>query len=222
MSNSKLKYPFPGSEIINASFSMSFQDIFVATILEGKQNGSYLEIGAHAPIQHNNTFLLSKYFNWNGISIDYDLIFKEPWKHYRPDNKLIIEDALTIDYEKLLINNFNSNEIDYLQIDIEPSDNTLSCLKRIPLDKFKFKVITFETDLYQGGNGNLVREEQRNILNFFGYELLVGDVLYDIKKPYEDWWIHPELINSSTALTTASAIKENAKTTQIPSKLLLI
>lgn len=218
MSYKKLKYSFPGFEKINATFSMSLQDIFVCTVLDGKKNGTYLEIGAYKPIDANNTYLLKQYFDWNGISIDYDEKFVEEWKTERPNNTFLLKDALTIDYDKLLTEHFTSNEIDYLQVDIEPSENTLKCLKRIPLDKFRFKVITFETDVYVGGNGSAVREEQRNLLNFFGYELVVGDVLTNEGSPYEDWWVDPEQINKSIV----DDIKNNAKHTQFPARLLLV
>jgi hypothetical protein len=86
---------------------------------------------------------------------------------------------------------------DYLQLDIEPSQHTLIALKRIPFEKYKFKVITFETDLYR--DGDQVRNESRKFLLNHGYELVAGDVLTGYYPgqllPYEDWWVHPEFVD---------------------------
>ncbi len=44
--------------------------MFVLSMLNGKKNGTYLEIGAGSYYYGNNTYLLEKSFDWNGISID--------------------------------------------------------------------------------------------------------------------------------------------------------
>ena len=37
-------------------------------------------------------------------------------------------------------------QIDYLSLDIDPSEATLAALKKLPLDDYRFSVITYETE----------------------------------------------------------------------------
>lgn len=192
---------FPNSNLIRENFSQAFQDLFVLKMLGGKKHGTYLEIGANHPTFHSNTFLLHSIFDWEGISIEFDSKCFVDWPHLRPKSNFLISDALIIDYKKAL--NFwfpNSNRrVDYLQLDIDPSINTLTVLKRLPLDDFRFTVITFETDAYTGDLR--ARDESRKLLNSYGYRLLGPDVsvvFKDISQnpiAFEDWWIDPLEIN---------------------------
>ena len=40
-------------------------------------------------------------------------------------------------------------QIDYLSLDIDPSEATLAALKKLPLDEYRFSVITYETEVYR-------------------------------------------------------------------------
>jgi len=191
-------YFFKDSEKIEKSNSLDLQDIFVLTMTDGMQNGIFLEIGCNQPIDYNNTYILEKYFKWEGISLDYFDDFRPSWIEHRPNSIFRAMDAMKVDYESLLLSTYPGiNVLDYLQLDIEPSQHTLIALKRIPLEKYKFKVITFETDLYR--DGDQVRNESRELLLSHGYELVAGDVLTGYYPgqllPYEDWWVHPEFVD---------------------------
>jgi hypothetical protein len=93
----------------------------------------------------------------------------------------------------------DTKRIDYLQLDIEPSFNTLQVLKKIPLDQFRFSVITFETDVYAGDVR--AREESRAMLQGHGYELVAPDVgvIFEPISPnpiaFEDWWVDPAVVD---------------------------
>lgn len=216
----KFKFPFEGSENIKESFSQAWQDIFILTILKGQHSGTYLEIGCNVPQYTNNTFLLASKFNWNGISIDFLENLQEEWKNQRPNNYFYCGDATQIDYYFLLSTYYNSSVIDYLQLDIDPSPNTLAVLKKLPLDKFKFKIITFETDAYTGIEAEYVKEESRKILLDLGYDLLVKDVKVrwlDNLLPYEDWYVHSDFIDKDLS---SSIKKESEKHNSIPEHFL--
>ena len=43
------------------------QDIFVLSMLNGKKNGIYVEIGADKPKVINNSYLLESVFDWSGV-----------------------------------------------------------------------------------------------------------------------------------------------------------
>jgi hypothetical protein len=187
----KLKYQFEDCENIHHNYSQAYQDMFVLSMLNGKRNGTFVEIGTFHPTEISNTYLLEKQYGWNGISIDINDIVD--YNNVRT-SKLIIEDALKIDYSKLFKEHNLPNHIDYLQLDIEPPNNTLECLKRIPFDEYTFSVITFETDSYY--SGNTISDISRKILDDNGYELIVADVCnHDIIYPFEDWYVNPKFVD---------------------------
>jgi hypothetical protein len=192
-----LKSSFDGIEKVNQNYSQSYQDMFVLTMLNGKLDGTFLEIGAHHPTFLSNTFLLESTFGWNGISIDIEPICAQQFNQRKTN--IVIADALTIDYSELLKNYNMSSRIDYLQIDIEPSINTFNCLKRIPLSEYRFSVITYETDYYDTNTPkelkDEIRAESRRILQDYGYLLIVGDVCNLGNDPFEDWYVDPEVVD---------------------------
>ena len=64
-------------------------------------------------------------------------------------------------------------------------------------DKYKFRTITFEHDFYRGDFYN-TRYISRQILHKRGYVSLFPDVGIGIDtnfSSFEDWWVHPDLIN---------------------------
>ena len=158
------------------SYSMHRQDDFVLHMMAGKA-GQYLEIGANHPIMGNNTYLLEQN-GWYGISIDIDASHATEWKASRR-NELMITDALKLNF-------IDASRIDYLQLDIEPAQQTMQCLINMLATGCRFSIITFEHDAYNGNDD--IRLFSRQLLEDNGYILAVPDVLSDFG-PYEDWWI---------------------------------
>ena len=193
---SNLRYKFKWSENISANHAQAFQDIFVLTMLNGKKNGTFLEIGASKPFERNNTALLETDFNWSGIAIELNKEFADSYKSMRPNIKVLCENALQIDYSKLLEENFTENVIDYLQLDIEPARNTYECMLKIPFDKYKFAVITYEHDDYIDITRSC-KKKSREFLEERGYVLVVNDVSVDGISTFEDWWVHPDLVDQN-------------------------
>jgi hypothetical protein len=192
---SKYKFKFKGLETIDRNYSQVYQDLFILTVLNGKQNGTYLEIGSSSPYKANNTALLEKLFGWYGIGIELNESFIKDYREQRK-NPVLCADALLIDYNKLLAKYFpNQNTIDYLQLDIEPPNNTYEALLSIPFDKYRFNVITYEHDYYVDLTRSY-RDKSRDYLSKLGYILLVPNVSPDDISPFEDWWIRPEIINN--------------------------
>lgn len=203
---SRLKKKFKGSESIERNYSQAFQDLFVLSILDGKRDGTYVEIGGDNPININNSYLLETEYNWSGISFEIDSNKVEYYNSIRK-NTCICSDATSIDYKKVFQQYNIPKTIDYLQIDIDPSYQSLEALKNIPLDEYKFSVITFETDLYRDGSS--VSDESNKILSQFGYKLLIKNVAY-LGNPFENWYVHSELINSDI-IELFEDITENPK-----------
>ena len=110
--------------------------------------------------------------------------------------------ALWIDFEKIFEENNFGRQIDYLQLDIEPQIQTLNCLKQLPLDKYRFSVITYETDLYDKSAGHEEslknRDESRAFLLSHGYELVVGNIANNNPDEiFEDWYVDPTAIDKN-------------------------
>lgn len=189
----KIKIKFKNLENIEKNFSQTYQDIFVLTVLDGKKQGTYLEIGSSYPFHNNNTALLEQ-FEWKGVGIEFKQEIVDQYKKERK-NKILCKDALKINYNKLLDENYQDSIIDYLQLDIEPSKNTFEALLSIPFEKYQFRVITYEHDHYVDMTGNY-REKSRRYLSALGYTLLFNDISPNQNSPFEDWWIKKELIDS--------------------------
>jgi hypothetical protein len=189
----KLKFKFNDSDKININFSQAMQDMFVLSMLNGKKRGFYVEIGAGDSFYGSNTALLDIYFNWSGISIEINTSYKENFIKQR-SSILINEDATSINYSELFEKNGLSNEIDYLQLDCEPAEKTYLALTKIPFDKYKFAVITYEHDQYIVGSK--YSELSRKFLLDKGYTLIVNDVAPDRLCSFEDWWVHPDLVDN--------------------------
>ena len=175
------------------------QDKFILSILKGKKNGYFLEIGSNDPIHINNTYLLEKKYNWKGIMIEYNDYFLPFYKQHRTNSIHIIKDATMIDYKHLLDTNNMPSNIDYLQIDLEPSNGstiqTLEKLNNEIFNTYKFATITFEHDIYCTNFGN-TRQKSREILNNKGYFCVFTDI-HNVKPEYvyEDWYVHPDLVD---------------------------
>lgn len=194
--HARLKFKFPGSGTIAKNFAESFQDMFVLTATKGKKNGTYLEIGSGYPFYGNNTALLEQQFNWNGLSIDMHPDSERLYNEQRK-NKCITRDATNVDFENMLAGLNFPVDIDYLQLDCDPPDVTFAILKNLPFDTRRFAVITYEHDDYCDETKSF-KEKSRELLLSKGYVLVVDDVAPDEWRNYEDWWVHPELIDAKT------------------------
>lgn len=190
-----IRYQFDNIELIDKNYSQSYQDMFVLSATNGKKNGLYLEIGSAEPFKNNNTALLETKFGWKGISLDINEKVVEEFREER-SNPVFCMDATQLDYAKFLKNlGYYSQDFDYLQVDCDPPSNSFLILKKMPFDEYRFATITFEHDFYADSN---IKEESRRFLKSKGYELLVSDIAYNKVNSYEDWWVHPELVDQIT------------------------
>lgn len=192
-----LKHAFPGSESIRENFSQSWQDFFVLTMLDGLRQGFYLELGASKPVYCNNTHLLETVFDWQGLSIENRTELESEWKQHRSNSRLVMGNCLTMDFEKVLADNNAPTVIDYLQLDLA-RDATFKALTRLPHERHRFRVITFETDIFSG----YTRDQERSqaYLRELGYELLIDNVAVKnyptgTWEPFEDWYVAPDLVD---------------------------
>ena len=203
-----LKVKFDGSENIKENYSEAYQDMFVLTMLNGKRNGTYLEIGAGNSFYGNNTALLEKDFEWTGVALDISEEFVNAHNNERK-NPCLLKNALTTNYDLLLSGMDFPKNIDYLQIDCDPPEVSYKVLLNIPFETHKFAVITYEHDYYCDETKSF-QEKSKRYLESHGYLRLINNVSPDGKRSYEDWWIHPELI-SKNLIFKMLCINENVK-----------
>ena len=85
--------------------------------------------------------------------------------------------------------------MDYLQVDCDPPTISYEVLQKIPFHTHKFAVITFEHDYYADPTQS-IRDKSRKYLESFGYKLVVSNIAPDQYSSYEDWWVHPDLVDS--------------------------
>jgi len=178
---------------LNNNYSEAYQDIFVLTMLNNKTEGTYLEIGAGFPFYGNNTYLLESEYKWKGISLD---ITPESIERYFRDrnNIALLRDATQVDYVELLEENKMPTTIDYLQLDCDPPSVTYEILTKIPFDKYKFAVITYEHDNYADETKSY-KYKSREYLLSKGYELMITNIAPRGDNDYEDWYVHPDLVD---------------------------
>lgn len=183
------------SLLIPGSKSQAYQESFVINVLNNKQNGFYVELGSAWPEANSNTYLLESRYGWQGLSLEIDEHRAEYFNAKRK-NKCIITDAITFDYKKYFLDNNFPNQIDYLQMDIHPAFDTLKALKKLPLNEYRFSVITYEHNGYIDKMHQEIQKESQEILKSYGYFLVVENLILDgYNIAYEDWYIDPKIIN---------------------------
>jgi len=183
-----LKHKFPGAETIEKNFSQAYQDMFTLSMLDGKRNGTYFEIGAADPFHGSNTALLEQ-FGWTGTSLEILEHEVEKFKTHRK-NEIILCDATKFDYSVL------KGHIDYLQVDCEPPSTTYQILTMLPWDQCSFGVITYEHDHYTDVSGSF-RKKSREFLLSKGYLLVASNIAPNETSCYEDWYVHPKHVDDS-------------------------
>ncbi len=185
-----LKYDNPA----DASYSQTFQDLFVISVLDGKREGSFLDLGCSYPVAINNTYLLENNFEWTGVSIDIDPNRTSTWESSRT-SQVITFDAGKIDYNEFL-KQFETNHIDYLSIDVDNIPATYHIINDINFNEYEFSVITFEHDLYARGSD--LKDHMKEIMNKNNYVLCAENVCCcSHQDPFEDWYINPKYINEN-------------------------
>jgi hypothetical protein len=173
------------------SNSQAHQESFVLNVLNEKKKGYYVELGGGWPVKNNNTYLLETKYKWVGVSFENG---KKRSKKYnkKRKNKTLMQDAITFNYLNYFYENNFPKQIDYLQMDIHPAEDTLKALKNLPLDQYRFSVITYEHNGYQNKENQI---ESQKILKQYGYKLVVEGLMLFDGIWYEDWWVDPKSVD---------------------------
>lgn len=173
-------------------------DNFVLDLLKNKKHGYYVELGSAEPtVEGNTTYQLEKDYEWTGVSFDYNKKFADEFNKVRK-NPCLAENAITFDYKKYFEENNFPKRIDYLQVDVDtgyrndgrplgnPGSNLLGLIA-LPLNTYRFTVVTFEHDALIHYKLNAIRDAQREIMDSLGYSLVQ-------RHHHEDWWVDPQIV----------------------------
>jgi hypothetical protein len=187
----KYKWNFDGLKSVDNNYSRHFQDMFVLSLLGGKMEGTFVEIGSGHPTLFNNTYLLEKDFGWRGLSVEHSERMCAQFSRERTTS-IVMDDAATLDYDKLFKQHCLEQHIEYLRLNADQA--SLAALAKIPFSKHEFSIIQFQHNECWWGSD--IKEKSREMLSSIGYKLFVSDVAIDPINSYEDWWVHPSLINN--------------------------
>jgi hypothetical protein len=182
----------------------AYADRFVLNCTNFKKEGYFLELGSRHAKWNNNSYILERIFGWTGVMVDRVATHKAAYESERPNSIHIIQDATQINYKEVFEkNNFPSN-LDFWQLDLEVRDNTaLTTFLKINeelLDTYKFATITMEHDIFtELPDAENTRNITRDTLESKGYYCVFKDILDPpavcVNSPYEDWWVHPDLVD---------------------------
>jgi FkbM family methyltransferase len=81
--NQRIKSPQKLYSYLKFSESQIFQDLFVLNELNYKEKGYFIEIGAADGKYLSNTYLLEKYFDWDGLVVEPAKVWEEKVKKNR-------------------------------------------------------------------------------------------------------------------------------------------
>lgn len=143
--------------------------------------GSFLDIGC-AGLSISNTLGLEE-LGWRGWLCDNSP--EAQLDSINRPSKFILGDATKLNY------GFLPSVVDYLSLDIDGA--TLDALKKLPLDKTRFRVITIEHDAYRFGE--TLRLPMADILIAHGYTIICMDVCNP--DPFEIWAVDKNLVPAS-------------------------
>jgi hypothetical protein len=174
----------------------SAQEDFVLNVLGNKKGGHYVELGAFHSKNGSNTNRLENEFGWKGVSFEIKEELRKEFNENRSNP--CMGDALDFNYISYFEENNFPKQIDYLQVDIDAgyrkdgrpdgsAYTSLHGLLAVPLNSYRFTVITFEHDANMYWRNDVMRDVQREILDSLGYSIVV-------RTESEDWWIDPNVI----------------------------
>lgn len=177
-------------------FSSSEQENFVIQMTQMKQAGYYVELGAFDSHDGSNTRVLEQDFGWHGVSFEIDDKRRDQFVSNRSNP--CYGDALAFNYTEFFESAQWPKQIDFLQVDIDngydpamrpegSAHTSLLGLISLPLNTYRFSVITFEHDANMYFRNTSIRDAQREILDGLGYTLVVRTI-------HEDWWVDSAVV----------------------------
>jgi hypothetical protein len=180
------------------SFSKEGQDKLVLTL--NKEPGFFLDIGCADPVYGNNSFLL-ELLGWKGILFDYSRADIDNAHRYRV-NPAVQCDAKTMDWSWILNEVKAPSVIDYISLDVDEANTTV--IRNFPLDKYEFKIMTYEHDRYNSGD-NRKKAAEEVLSKYPQYVRLLNNAKVQGLE-WEDWWINKNYFDEKVLSKSAESM----------------
>lgn len=180
------------------------QDFFVASIIENKKHGFFVDIGCgtstlnlkHVPIfAMSNTYMLENSLDWDGIALDYDETYCELAKRNRHTVSCV--DLMQENINDVLAERGCPEHFDYLSFDVDQAQRKV--LDEFDFEKYSFKILTYEHNYSTEGDPNYNgmydgdKDYSRKKFTDLGYNILFGNVGLNARQMIEDWYVNDEL-----------------------------
>lgn len=211
---------------MNQFYSQANQDKWVCELLDYKENGFFIDIGAYDGIQTSNSYYLEKNLNWKGICIEANTHAFTKLQSCRSSINIHAavsnydgfcgfgEDRIGGDNQiqcftlnTILLNHNVTNEIDYLSIDVEGHEHTI--FECFDFEKWNIKLMTVEHNLYCDGpekkNKLFNLLSSKNFIRVINNALCLDTNPSYFNQPYEDWYVN----NKYLSLLDENIIKYN-------------
>ena len=147
-------------------YSQFSQDQDMDILMELKEGGTFVDIGANDFSSGNNSYFFELNRNFRGIGIDIDPIYADGWVNNRK-NPFICADATKIDYKALFEEHNLPKIIDFISIDVDPAEVSMSALIEVIKSGYQFNIIDFEV-----ANDPPVTLQCKELLESKGYKLV--------------------------------------------------
>jgi FkbM family methyltransferase len=138
-------------DAIFESKSQLYQDLFVLETLQYKKNGIFVEFGAGDGIHLSNTYLLEKFFQWDGV-------LAEPAKGFHKS----LHNSRKAKISERLVWSKSDEEIDFFENEIGELSGSHSVAKARIRDSYKVRTVTL-LDL-------LIEYELPNFIDFLSID----------------------------------------------------
>jgi predicted SAM-dependent methyltransferase len=168
------------------------QERFVIMALEGKTNGTFVDIGAGQPWFLSNTIALQGGLGWNGVLCDIE--WQDALRKQRKP-AFVFGDAFAVNWREMFEALAVDGRIDFLSLDLEPPELTEKMLDQLPLDAVRFSVACIEHDSYRGPDGPDRQDRMRRRMADLGYELIT-------QIQHDDWWVDPAAVDVKRVVKT--------------------
>lgn len=198
-------------------YSQLSQDVFVLTLTKFLKNGYFVEFGASDGITINNTFLLEKEYQWQGLCLEpipnqYEKLIKNRKCHC--DNRVIYEKSNnkvsfqinqnSIDESKIVIEEKNNNDVIEVETvtleDALREYNAPKVIDYLSMDTegTEYSIIkSFDFSKYDIKiitiEHNYIENNRKNI---YDYLTKLGYIrILEKKSKHDDWYIKSDVID---------------------------